>query len=183
MRWVLFHSFSLLDTQTCVTSCLGVRVCPPASRECFAIHTGGRVSKALMAYCSGHWVGSEVGRAGVQWRQLGFKCSSLHLGKPHISDLMSSFCGSMQMVLVVMCTVDMYVAGHTNWKVKLTKVTAPRPVVLWVWTLKLKLGEGIFPLLKLIIINEDEVPQDRDTFKNPTAVVTFYVWSKLTFTN
>lgn len=60
-----------------------------------------------MVYCRGHWVGFEVGRVGVQWRQLGFKCSSLHLGKPHISDLMSSFCGSVQ--TVICCNVH---GGH-----------------------------------------------------------------------
>lgn len=92
-------------------------------------------------------LGLKWGGLGVEWRRLGFKCSSLHFRNPHISDFMSSLSGSMQSVIC--CDVySGHICGWTyfgNRKVTRIKETAATPFI----GLKIKVGRKFFKLKRL----------------------------------
>lgn len=113
----LFHSFTLLDVQNFVTSCLGMWLCNIIGRA-FSIHGEGYVSNIDSFPHSGptelgmKWGGVGWARMGeVEWRGLGLKCTSPHIRNPHIRDLMGSFSSSMQYVGNMYCILDIYGGG------------------------------------------------------------------------
>lgn len=106
--WVLFHSFSLLDNTKSCYIMPGSECASYCQQGVFLLFTLGAKSVKRWRLTA---VATESGLEQGGWECNGdswvFKCSSLHFRNPHISDLMSSFSGSMQ--TVICCNVH---SGH-----------------------------------------------------------------------